>query len=164
MSEGGARYAQDDGTWILKLSGDVRHPLSPALDALLDHAVADPELQNFVVDLSETETIDSTNLGVLARIANHMSARRLHRPTLVAPRPDVLTLLRAVCFDRIFDIVSGPQGATGPLEDLPSLETDRREALALVLEAHRRLCDIDQKTRDVFRDVVELIELELGQR
>jgi anti-anti-sigma factor len=162
MSEGTARYAQEAGTWILKLAGDVRHPLSPAINALLDRAFADPGLERFLVDLSDTEAIDSTNLGVLARIANQLARRGLPRPTVVAPGPDIRTILSSVCFDRIFHVVSEPGDTAAALEALPGLETGERDRLALVLDAHRRLCAIDESNRAVFRDVVELLERELG--
>jgi anti-anti-sigma factor len=164
MSEGTARYAQEAGTWILKLGGDVRHTLSPAVNGLLDRAFADPGLQRFLVDLSDTEAIDSTNLGVLARIANHMARRGLPRPTVVAPGQDIRTILSSVCFDRIFHVVAETSGTAAALEALPGLQTDERNRLALVLDAHRRLCVLDERNRAVFRDVVELLEREIGDR
>lgn len=164
MNEGSARYAHEDGTWILRLEGDVRHPLSPAINALLDRAFGDPGLRNFAVDLSKAEAIDSTNLGVLARIANHMTGAGLPRATLVAPGTDILTVLRAVCFDRIFAIVPEGGSIDAALEELPGAHTDQREALEIVLEAHRRLCAIDEGNLDAFRDVVELLERELHPR
>ena len=50
------------------------------------------------------------------------------------------------------------------LEELPGLATDEREVLALVLDAHRRLCAIDERNREVFQDVVELLDRDLGRR
>lgn len=162
MSEGTARYAQEAGTWILKLAGEVRHGISPALNALLDRAFADPGLRHFVIDLSGTEVIDSTALGVLARIANHMTERDLPRPAVIAPGRDIRTILCSVCFDRIFHIVGEAGEQAVRLQALPELAADERETLALVLDAHRRLCAIDERNRQVFKDVVELLERDLG--
>jgi anti-anti-sigma factor len=162
MSEGTARYAKDDGTWILKLEGDVRHPLSPAVNDLLDRAFADPDLRHFVIDLSQAELIDSTNLGVLARIANQMAEEDLPRPVVIAPGADIQTLLRAVCFDNIFRVITEPADTHTALQDLPALEAEERETLALVLDAHRRLCAVDEGNRAAFRDVVEALGRELG--
>lgn len=161
MSGGTAGYARERDTWILKLEGDVRHPLSPAINALLDRAFADPELRCFLVDLSEVDAIDSTNLGVLARIANHMAEHGLPRPTLIVPGADIQTVLRSVCFDRIFHVVGETGDTAATLASLPGVETDERAMLALALDAHRRLCAIDDGNREVFRDVVELMEREL---
>jgi anti-anti-sigma factor len=162
MNGGTARFAREGDTWILKLQGDVRHPLSPAINALLDRAFADPSLRHFLVDLSETDAIDSTNLGVLARIANHMEDQGLPRPTLIAPGADIQTVLRFVCFDRVLHLVTESGETRASLESLPEVDAEERAMLALVLDAHRRLCAMDDHNRAVFQDVVELMERELG--
>jgi anti-anti-sigma factor len=160
MAIGSARYAKDAGTWVLQLAGDVRHPLAPALNALLDRAFEDTALTRFVIDLSATETIDSTCLGVLARIANHLSGSGHGRPVIIAPNADVAALLRVVCFDRLFHLVTKSPIDPQRLEPVATQAADEREMLALILEAHRRLCAIDAQTRAVFQDVVTALEKE----
>ncbi len=160
MSEGRARYAREHGTWILKLGGDVRHPLGPAINALLDCAIADPEFRHFIVDLEEAELIDSTCLGVLARIANHHAQLGISLPTIVAPNPDISATLQAICFDQAFQIVPAGYTGTDALERLPDVSPADDELRTLVLEAHRRLCDLDARTREVFKNLVEALEAE----
>jgi anti-anti-sigma factor len=164
MGTGTAHYAHEDRTWILKLAGDVRHDLAPAVNALLDRAFADPAMRHFLIDLSEAHAIDSTSLGLLARIAHHLSARELPQAVVIAPGIDIQTTLRAVCFDRVFRLVTENAASGAPLEPLTELDASEREVLALVLDAHRRLCAIEARNRDVFRDVIELLERELGDR
>ncbi len=160
MASGSARYAKDAGTWVLRLAGDVRHPLAPALNALLDQAFEDTALTHFVIDLSATEAIDSTCLGILARITNHLSGRGLGRPAIISPNADVTTLLRVVCFDRLFHLVTESPVDPQRLEPVAALAVNEREMLTLVLEAHRRLCAIDARTHAVFQDVVTALETE----
>ena len=160
MTRGSARYANDAGTWVLQLAGDVRHPLAPALNALLDRAFADTALTHFVIDLSATEAIDSTCLGILARIANHFRGRGHGRPVIIAPNADIATLLRAVCFDRLFHLVEEVPIDLQRLMPVPSQEAGEREMLALILQAHRRLCAFDARTHAVFQDVVTALEKE----
>lgn len=164
MREGRARYAREDGTWIIKLEGDVRHPLSRGLNALLDRLCADPGLRQVAVDLSEAEAIDSTNLGVLARIASHMRNAGRPRPALIAPGPDIQTILRSVCFDRLFHILGSTPPAIEDLEDVPDLGADERASLTLMLEAHRRLSAIDAHNASQFRDLIDLLEREERRR
>lgn len=160
MTSGTAHYAREGGTWILKLGGEVRHPLGPAINALLDRAFADPEFNHFVVDLSQTQLIDSTCLGILARIANQLQRIGGDRPTLLAPGEDIHEILRVVCFDRVFNLLTDEELGPAPLEALPEVAADERGRLALVLEAHRRLCELDAHTRDVFQDLVQALEEE----
>jgi anti-anti-sigma factor len=161
MTIGTASYAKDNGTWILRLSGDVRHPLAPSLNALIDRAFEDTSLAHFAIDLSATEAIDSTTLGILARIANHFSGQGFGRPVIISSNADVTEMLRVACFDRLFHIVT--ENTVVELEQLEpviELPADEREMLALVLEAHRRLCAIDEQTRAVFQEVVNALESE----
>lgn len=160
MTSGSARYARDDGTWILQLAGDVRHPLAPALNALLDRAFEDAALARFVIDLSATETIDSTCLGVLARIANHLSGSEHGKPAIIAPGAEIAALLRGICFDRLFHLVTEPLLDPKRLAPVEPVAADERAMLALILEAHRRLCAIDAQTHAVFKDVVTALEQE----
>ena len=161
MTIGSARYAKDAGTWVLQLAGDVRHPLAPALNALLGRAFADTALNHFVIDLSATEVIDSTCLGILASIANHLSRRGQGRPVIIAPNEDIATLLRAVCFDHLFHLVAETPIDLQRLMPVQSQEAGELEMLALILEAHRRMCTIDAHTHAVFQDVVTALEKEL---
>jgi len=161
MAEGTARYAREGGTWFLKLAGDLRHPLAPALNALLDRAFADPDFEQVAVDLSGAENIDSTCLGILARIGNQ--ARGGPRPVIISNNNDINELLLAVCFDRLFSLVgdAGPIGEQ--LQPVPATPADKDNMLELVLEAHRRLCEIDKHNNAVFCDVVRTLEEEAKQ-
>jgi anti-anti-sigma factor len=160
VTRGSARYAKDAGTWVLQVAGDVRHPLAPALNALLNQAFADTALTHFVIDLSAAVVIDSTCLGVLARIANHLSGVGRGKPVIIAPNADIATLLHAVCFDRLFHVIAEAPIDLQRLIPVPSQDSSEREMLALILEAHRRLCSIDAHTHAVFQDVATALEKE----
>jgi anti-anti-sigma factor len=163
MNKNSARYAKDGDTLILQLSGDVRHPLAPALDALLNDSFADDRLTRYLIDLNQAETIDSTCLGILAGIANHLSQRGQGKPVIVSSNPDITELLRVVCFDQQFHILSGDSLETTELKALETLAVDEREMLELVLSAHRRLCAIDERNQTAFQDLVTALETEQHQ-
>lgn len=164
MAEGTARYACENGNWFLKLAGDLRHPLGPALNSLLDRAFADPQSRQFVIDLREAENIDSTCLGILARIGNEASRHGAAKPTLVSSNADINEVLLAVCFDRMFNLVGDLNITGADMEPIPAVASDSAGMLALVLEAHRRLCAIDERTHETFRDVVRALEEDVERR
>jgi len=163
MTDGTARYVCENGSWFIKLAGAVRHPLGPAFNALLDRAIAMPGSHRFVVDLSEAETIDSTCLGILARIATQAAPSGGPRPVIITGG-DIAKTLLVVCFDRLFDLVDLTDDAPGPLQSAPAINVDQDEMRRLLLDAHRRLCAIDAHTHAVFRDVVEALEAEALNR
>jgi anti-anti-sigma regulatory factor len=160
MVDGRAYYACEDGVWFIKLVGAVRHPLGPALNALLDRAFAAPDSSRFVIDVAEAEMIDSTCLGILTRIATHTAATAGTRPVIITGGGAITKVLLVVCFDRLFDLVESADDTHGQLQAAPAIALDRDEMLALLLDAHRRLCAIDDRTHAVFRDVVEALENE----
>ncbi len=165
MTAGGARYAHEDGVWFLLFSGELRHTLGPALNALLDRALAGPDATRFVLDLSAAESIDSTCLGILARIASWTRERGAPPAILISDNPDITQTLEAVCFDRLFEMRGAPSAQTVPqTTELRALEpggADAAQLSTLLLEAHRRLCSIDEKNERVFRDVVAALEQEI---
>jgi anti-anti-sigma factor len=146
--------------WFIRLEGDVRHMLGPALNTLVDLVFRDTATRHVLVDLSQVENIDSTCLGILARLAIESRQRPLSQPTLVVEDSGIMELLEVVCFDRLFKIVPGDGTPTPALQVMQESPVDEKEMLSLVLDAHRRLCAIDDKTRDVFIDVVKVLEQE----
>ena len=88
MSTGRILVGNGDGTYLMKLVGDVRLRLGAAVDEFLDRMFQDRGFRSVVVDLSATEGIDSTSLGVLARLSTPglasaaRSRRRWFRPDL----------------------------------------------------------------------------------
>ncbi len=102
--EGDIRYAKQDGVCVLKLTGDIRYTTGPAavisrsLDTFFDKLFATGDFQDVVVDMTETTAIDSTNLGLLARLYTWMQEHGGRKPTLVSTNPDVTRTLESVGF------------------------------------------------------------------
>ena len=82
-------YAEKAGYHVLKFVGDVRLSLGPAISGFLSRLRELEDCRGMVVDLSETEAIDSTALGLIAKLgiccrgnlcsyAEHRFAKRGH--------------------------------------------------------------------------------------
>jgi len=69
MNSGQIYYAITGQRGFLKLAGEIRYPLAASLNQAVNTLLAAPEIQGVVVDLQETDFIDSTCLGLLARVA-----------------------------------------------------------------------------------------------
>ena len=68
MSTGRIQFAEQDGTFVLKFVGEVRLTLCSALDATIERIFTARNFTAIVIDLTETRSIDSTTLGLLARM------------------------------------------------------------------------------------------------
>ncbi|MFZ5756074.1 MAG: STAS domain-containing protein [Pseudomonadota bacterium] len=158
MDCGKVLYAVRDGTWVLRLTGDVRATWCASLDALLERLFADTSLREIVVDLRETSNVDSTMLGLLARIGVQSRERLGKRPTLLAPGADVRRLLDSMCLDKVLNVVDDAAAARCECTELPSVQRSDAEVCSQVTGAHRALMDLDERNQAVFRDVVATLE------
>ena len=69
MQEGRILAASHDGAYVIRFVGDVRLTLCTTIDDYFQHMFEDPEFTSVWVDLCEAEGIDSTTLGLLAKLA-----------------------------------------------------------------------------------------------
>lgn len=163
MNCGSVLYAEHDGTWVLRLTGDVRAPWCSPVDALLERLFADPALHSVVIDLRDATNIDSTMLGLLARIGVQARNRLGSMPLLLAPRPDVRRLLDSMCLDKVLKIVDDDEIARCACDgavahEVPAVERSDAEVCDKVTGAHRALMELDERNRAAFHDVVTRLE------
>ena len=81
--------AHQDGVKVLKFVGDVRLTLGPAISAFVKQIGSNPELRAVVIDLTEAESIDSTALGLLAKISLRSQESLGALPTIVSSNDDI---------------------------------------------------------------------------
>lgn len=161
MDGGRVLYASHCGVHVLFLEGDVHYTLTPSLRRFVEGLFEVSPVGGFVIDLRGAVSIDSTNLGELARIALRMQKRRGPRVILVSDRQDINEILESMGFDEIFDIVEGgapPDAAWA----VPQIDATPDELAKIMLEAHRTLMELNERNRLEFRDVVEMLESELA--
>jgi anti-anti-sigma regulatory factor len=171
MPEGQILHAERDGIHVLRLVGEVRYPLAPALDAWLRKLFEGPAPKGFVIDLRLTEALDSTHLGLLARVSTRLRKLGAPRATIVTGRPDITEVLLSMGLDEEFNLV-GPDGqptaaAGAEGETVAEGGADEPDDAALadtVLNAHRALMELNERNREQFADVVAILEMEQAQR
>ena len=150
--------ADQDGVYLIKFVGDVRVNLCAAVDDFLAEMFRDDDFKSVLVDLTATEGIDSTSLGILAKLA--IKAADLYRftPTLVSTNSDITRVLRTVGFDDVFHIVEKPLMEEVQIVELPQAETSVDDLRRRVLEAHRALMGLNESNKEKFRDLVATLE------
>lgn len=158
MSNGQIQCAEWQGTFILKFLGDVRLTLCPALDDAIDRIFADSNLSNIVIDLTESVNLDSTTLGLLAKLSILTRQKVGLLPTLVTTHPDINRVLYSMGFAQVFNIVEQAVLPADSLIALPYQDVDEAEVRATVLEAHRILMSLNESNREAFHDLVCALE------
>jgi len=158
MDNGNILHASHDNIHVLRFIGDIRYPLSPSLDRFLENIFASSRPAGFVINLTETDSIDSTNLGLLARLAKRMKTLDTRRITIVSNRADINSVLNSMALDEIFDIVEDASPEAAAAREVPLQDVDRETLTRTLIDAHRALMDLSEHNREIFQDVVTALE------
>jgi len=158
MASGHVTHAERDGVHVLRYFGRVDYMSAPAIKRFTDDLV-DRNIAGLVFDLSEAENLDSTNLGLLARVADRAQSRSGCRSVIVSTRDDINCVLSSMGFDQMFTIVgrdsADPAPAGEAIESTPSAEAELRNVM---IEAHRMLVGMSEAGRIQFEEVVRCLE------
>lgn len=155
---GKVQVAFSGGVDVIRLSGDVRLNVCPALAEYLQQILLRPNFSNLVIDLTHAHGIDSTALGQLAKISIECQERFHFFPSIVSPDASITHLLMSMGFDKVFHILHEPFASEAEFEDWVSATMSESEARAQVISAHRVLMSLNDKNNDEFRELVDSLE------
>jgi anti-anti-sigma factor len=158
--DGHVLYARQGDTWVLRFEGDIRYTMAHAVDAFLDELFAHENPGRVCADLNATTAIDSTGIGVLAKIANGLRRAGHALPIIFSSNPDIVETLKNVCLDEVCTIVAGAPEAVADNE-IPATTPSERELARTIVAAHCELCDMCEQNRTTFQSVVDAFEREL---
>ncbi|MEJ2044409.1 MAG: anti-anti-sigma factor [Reinekea sp.] len=163
MSNGRVLMANRQGQYVIKLTGDVRMTLCTTIDTCLNTMVQDSRFESVTVDVTEAEGIDSTSLGLLAKISRLSSPKMGHVPLLISSHPDITRIVDSMGFrNRVYDIVSQSEMAeVSSLEEADVVPLDEHIARERVLEAHKILMSLNESNHQAFKELVECIETQI---
>ncbi len=157
MESGAAFYVRQGDTYILKLMGDVRYTMGCALGDFLDRLFAQTDYNDILVDLTETHSIDSTSLGLLAKIANFNRRHFSHKTTLLSTNPDINQVLDSMGFYDVFNIRDTGEMITEALQQLAIHAPCKDELTRIVYEAHQTLSDLNPRNQEAFKGVLDTL-------
>jgi len=162
MAKAQVTHAECDGVHVLRYSGKVDYMSAPAIRRFLDDLLDRGNVTGLIFDLSEAEGLDSTNLGLLARVHERATRCKCNGSMIVSQNEDINCVLRSMGFEQIFDIVNDPKALDTACSDCidaecPSSTDDLRDTM---IEAHRALMRLSEAGRVQFADVVACLESE----
>jgi len=160
MQSGEYLYSLCDGCCVLKLVGGLTYSESGDLDSFLEKLFEAQPMPEIVVDLSETKSIDSTNLGLLAKIARASLDQKQRKTIMVSPKTDINRILTSMGFDRVFDIVRSSKATGGEMDKIPHRDISDQELAHTLLKVHRTLMELNETNRAIFKNVVRFLEKE----
>jgi anti-anti-sigma factor len=158
VTEGRILVAENKGIYLLKLSGDIRVTLCASISDYIEKIFSGDRVREVYVDLLEAEGIDSTTLGLLAKLALHTQERFLIRTRILCTNTDILRMLDAMDIAGLFDIVGISDGPhMSPREIVPA-DLDEETLRKHVLEAHKLLIQLNPSLASEFYDLITSLE------
>jgi anti-anti-sigma factor len=159
MSNGKILAADYRHMAMLKFVGDVRVLMSSTLDSYCSSLYRRPILDAMLIDMTETRGIDSTALGLLAKMAIQLRNRFNVIPTIVSTNPDVTRTLKSMSFDLIFKIVDkAPQKQPEAYNELQQKNESEDTVREKVIDAHLTLMTLSEENRLEFHDLVQALK------
>ena len=158
MQEGRILAASHDGAYVIRLVGDVRLSLCTSIDDYFVHMFEDEAFASVWVDLCEAEGIDSTTLGLLAKLALKVKEKFGFQPVIYSCDSGINRLLKSMGFQRLFEIHE--EAGTNPtdINEIPIVQDSEEGVKEKVIEAHRVLMDISDENRVRFKDLMSALE------
>lgn len=165
MPERNFLYFKHDHTYIIKLKGEVRYTKCPDLDKFITFIFGKNTIENIIIDLRNAEYLDSTCLGLLAKMANYLLNKKNQQPTIVSNKNKINRILKGVGFNKVFHIIKRyPKNIDEidkiSIDDKDQLDTDMGQ---MIMDAHEALFELNKKNKETFKDVVKIFKNQYGK-
>jgi anti-anti-sigma factor len=161
MQPGKILFAEHEGAFIIKLIGDVRLTLCTSFDQFLDRMFSHPKFLSVVVDLNDADGVDSTTLGLLAKLAIQSQKRFNFRPILLCNREDILRIITSMGFDEVFEVQQGASQIDKAAE-LPMRHEAEDVVRQRIICAHKGLMELRAENRLRFQELIKALEASSG--
>lgn len=161
MDKGKILVGESGGNYLIKMTGDVRVTLCTSLNQYINSIFKRNDVKSVLIDLRDTDGLDSTSLGLLAKLALYSERRYGVVPILFCTNESILKTLEVMALDELFDVICSDTADEAILRELPC-EPDEGRAREDVLEAHRLLVEINPECEAEFIDLIRYLEDEVG--
>lgn len=142
----------------MKFVGDVRCTMCAGVDEYMEDSVAKPGLSRVFIDLSEAENLDSTTLGLIAKVGILSKRRHTTPPAIYSTNSSINRLLDSMGLSTVFDIRDTCCECEDDLSELTVKPCSENELHHTVVEAHRVLMGLSERNRAEFKDLMDVLE------
>ncbi len=160
MSTGHFEYASFNGTHIFKLIGEVRAQSCISLDKLLSKIEQQQNVVGAIVDMTQTTFIDSTVLGILAKLGLKLKQVHQIQALMLSTNPDITTLANSMGLGQVFVILNYCGDPSVCTLALMEEHITHSAMLTTVLDAHKTLMELNKSNENMFEPLVKQLQKE----
>lgn len=161
MKNGQILVAYDHGVNIIRMLGDVRLTLCISFDNFITQMFEVRPFEAVIFDLREATCIDSTTLGLMAKIALTSAKAGFSHPLVLTSNMSINRLLETMGFCDIFEMVQEADLPKNPETILNAAECDcidEEQVKRRVIEAHKILMQLNLANQNQFKALVDALE------
>ena len=160
MSTGHVEYASLNGTHIFKLIGEVRAHSCISLDKLLNRIEHQNNVVGAIVDLSQATFIDSTVLGILAKLGLKLKLSHGIQAVMLSTNSDITTLANSMGLGQVFVVLNYCGDPSVCTNALVEEHVSHSAMLTTVLDAHKTLMQLNRNNQNMFEPLVKQLQKE----
>ncbi len=150
--------ARLDSVEYIRFVGIIRYSHCAGLEAHIDKIFEEASFKEIAIDLEAAEMLDSTALGLLARISIEFKKMSPNKPVIFLQKGELAHILKRVCFDQVFNIVAKSKDKGKPdFVELANISKNEEEMLESVVEAHRNLAELSESNQHYFTDITRAL-------
>ena len=158
MSAGKILVSDNQGNYLLKFVGDVRVTLCGSLNRHMETIFGSQDVKKVIVDMLEAEGLDSTTLGLMAKLGLHCRKEYGINVQVFCQNLSILRTLDCMGFDEIFDITQEVPAIDAELHSIESVSSEVDEIRRQVVEAHKLLMQLNPDNSKEFTDLIRALE------
>ena len=159
MIPGHVTHAAREGVHVLRYFGAVNYTLAPGLQRFLQHLIHAGSVSGLVFDLTQAESLDSTNLGLMGRVNEEVHGLGAANSVIIFRNDDIDAVLRSMGFDQTFDLFPAGQAMPNVNDEAVAVGvTCAAELQHTMLEAYRALVRMSEVGRLEFEAVVACLK------
>lgn len=155
---GKIQYSEQGEVFILKLTGEVRLTLCAALDTAISKLFENNMFKQVILDLTEAVSLDSTTLGLLAKLSILVKESTNTIPVLQTTNPDIIRLLNSMGILDAFELINSSKSKEYDFKELMISPYSEDFVKEKVLEAHKILMNINDENKATFKELVNTLE------
>ncbi len=158
MTLGHVTHAASNGVHVLRYFGSVDYTLAPGLQRFLDGILRAGSISGLVFDLTAADSLDSTNLGLMARANEEARGAGVTQSVIISNKEDIDDVLHSMGFEQSFEVVHTGAAPETNAETVAVDAASARELRRTMIDAHRALMRLSEAGRVEFEAVVECLE------
>lgn len=144
--------------FFLRLVGDVRLPWCVTLENFCDQTIGNNQFTSMTVDLTSADNLDSTTLGIIAKVGMLAQKSLGKRVALHCINESIYRLICSMGFESIFAISREANPLNPDYKEVALVKSDEQEVRESVIRAHKTLMGVDKDNFNNFKDLVENLE------